>query len=432
MNTLRDNLRKKNSVKLLIILLSVLLGISIVALCISLVIGYINQSKPTSVSVPDNIITPEKSKFDSADFTAALPNSAKAEGLYLYSANPNDNTSFNVSNMFPGDSFTKYYCVRTTYKNSVTVRYHADIRQGGEKLAEVLKCRIKLLTTGEVLYDGVIKDMPKSLNHTLPYIQSRGESELYYEITAYLDTSVGNDYANRSLTADFRWWVEEENNLDNPNTGVFVTMTPWIIISAAFVLVIILLVLKRRKKGGSKMSNNKTAKKLTSGIITIVILSICLCVTTFALIWSTVSQENNFFHTGNVKINLNDGKPIIEEHEFIFEPGMTVKKEFFIENQSTWDVYYKLYFDNVDGGLADVLQITVKYGDKTLYSGTANELNRTAVQAADDTLKIGERKQLNVYFYYPNTSGNQTQNTCLSFDLCADAVQTKNNPNKLF
>ena len=128
------------------------------------------------------------------------------------------------------------------------MRYHADIRQGGEKLAEVLKCRIKLLSTGEVLYDGIIRDMPKSLNHTLPYIQTSDDSELYYEITAYLDTSVGNDYANKSLTADFRWWVEEESNLDNPNTGILTTMLPWIIISAAFVLVIILLVLKRRKE----------------------------------------------------------------------------------------------------------------------------------------------------------------------------------------
>ncbi|MGN0114256.1 MAG: hypothetical protein ACI396_02905 [Acutalibacteraceae bacterium] len=238
---------KGNKIKTVIVILSVLLGLSIVVLCATLVLGYINQSKPATFSLPNNIISPEKGNSNSADFTASLPNSSKAEGLYLYSANPDDNTSFNVLNMFPGDSITKYYCVKTTYKNSVTVRYHADIRQGGEKLAEVLKCRIKLLTTGDVLYDGLIRDMPKSLNHTLPYIQSRGESELYYEITAYLDTSVGNDYTNHSLTADFRWWVEEESNLDNPDTGVFAAMTPWIIISAAIVLVIILLVLKRRK-----------------------------------------------------------------------------------------------------------------------------------------------------------------------------------------
>ena len=178
--------------------------------------------------------------------------------------------------------------------------------------------------------------------------------------------------------------------------------------------------------------NSKTVKKLTGSIIAVIMLSLCLCITTFALVWAMVSVDNNLFHTGRVKINLNDGKPVIEEHEFLFEPGMTVKKDFFIENNSTCDVYYKLYLSNVDGGLADVLLITVKDGDKTLYSGTANELNRTAVQAADDTLKIGERRKLNVYFYYPDSSGNETQNKYLTFDLCADTVQTKNNPNKLF
>ena len=179
-------------------------------------------------------------------------------------------------------------------------------------------------------------------------------------------------------------------------------------------------------------NKSKTEQKLTGGIIAIVILAICLCITTFALAWATVSVDNNLFHTGTVKINLNDGKPVIEEHEFLFEPGMTVKKDFFIENQSTWDVYYKLYFDNVGGGLADVLQITVKDGDRTLYQGTAAELNRTEVTVADDALKIKERRELTVYFYFPEEAGNSTQNLTMTFDLCADAVQTKNNPNKLF
>ncbi len=178
--------------------------------------------------------------------------------------------------------------------------------------------------------------------------------------------------------------------------------------------------------------NSKTAKKLTGSIIAVVVLALCLCITTFALVWATVSVDNNLFHTGTVKINLNDGKPVIEEHEFLFEPGMTVKKDFFIENESTCDVYYKLYFDNVNGGLADVLQITVKDGDRTLYQGTAAELNRTEVTAADDVLKIKERRELTVYFYFPADAANSTQNLTLTFDLCADAVQTKNNPNKLF
>lgn len=180
------------------------------------------------------------------------------------------------------------------------------------------------------------------------------------------------------------------------------------------------------------MTDNNTAKKLTGGIITIIILALCLCFTTFALVWATVSVENNLFHTGSVEINLNDGKPVIHENEFIFEPGMTVKKEFFIENNSTLSVYYKIYFDNVSGGLADVLLVTVKDGEKTLYTGTANELNRQSVTAADDILQMKEKKTLTVVFYYPEDKGNDTQDLDLTFTICADATQTKNNPNRLF
>ena len=182
------------------------------------------------------------------------------------------------------------------------------------------------------------------------------------------------------------------------------------------------------------MSTNKntTSKKLTSSIAAVIILAICLCITTFALIWATVTVDNNLFHTGTVKINLNDGKPVIEEHEFFFEPGMTVKKDFFIENKSTWDVYYKLYLTDVEGGLADVLEITVKDGDRILYEGKAGNLTKENAGAADDVLKLNERRNLSVYFHFPEEAGNNTQNLDLTFSMSADAVQTKNNPDKLF
>ena len=180
------------------------------------------------------------------------------------------------------------------------------------------------------------------------------------------------------------------------------------------------------------MSETKTAKKLTGGIITIIILVICLCITTFALVYTTVSLETNRFHTGLVKIILNDGKSVIREHEFLFEPGMTVVKSFFVENDSTWDVYYRLYLDNVSGGLADVLTVTVKDGGKVLCTGTAGQLTRENVTAAEDILPVGQRRNLTVTFYYPENSGNESENLDLLFTLCAEATQTKNNPNKLF
>ncbi len=177
---------------------------------------------------------------------------------------------------------------------------------------------------------------------------------------------------------------------------------------------------------------SKTAKKLTGSIVAVVILSVCLCVVTSALAYSTVTVENNLFHTGTVRLNLNDGKPVIEEHEFLFEPGMTVEKQFFIENQSTWDVYYRLYFSDIEGGLAEVLEVSVRDGDRVLFSGKMAELTRDQVGAADDVLKLNERRELTVSFHFPEETGNAAQRLYLSFTLCADAVQTKNNPNKLF
>ena len=180
------------------------------------------------------------------------------------------------------------------------------------------------------------------------------------------------------------------------------------------------------------MAEQKTAKKLTGGIVAIILLAVCLVITSLALVYASAVVKNNLFHTGTVKIDLNGGEPVIRAQEFLFEPGMTVKKDFYVQNDSTGSVYYRLYFDDVSGGLADVLNVTVKDGEKTLYSGTATELAKANAAAADDILQVGQRRNLTVYFYYPTDKGNETQNSELTFTLCADATQTKNNPERLF
>ncbi len=179
-------------------------------------------------------------------------------------------------------------------------------------------------------------------------------------------------------------------------------------------------------------NKSKTAKKLSASVAIIFLLSVCLCITTFALMFSMVSVGENIFATGTVKINLNDGKPVIEEQEFLFAPGMTVKKEFFVENESSCDVWYRLYFQNVVGGLADVLDVKICDGEKVLFSGTPNELKRENVKAADDMLAINERRTLQIYFHFPESSGDESQDLYLNFDFAAEAVQTKNNENKNF
>ena len=57
------------------------------------------------------------------------------------------------------------------------------------------------------------------------------------------------------------------------------------------------------------MTDSSLSKKLRAQIIVIIALLVCLVITTFALVYSTLTLDNNLFSTGEVAINLNDSKP---------------------------------------------------------------------------------------------------------------------------
>ena len=270
-------MKKQNKIKIIIIVLAVLLALSLAALGGTLIYNKIANTTPATVTVPDNRITPDDdtTKPDSSESNSQAPDSSetqtpsssadtsssavqptqsttaeakKAATIELYNKQPEENTPFQVGNMFPGDSETKYFRVRVSYHDKITVHYKATVRPGYEKLAEVLKVRVNLLSTGEMLYDGLMRDMPESLTHKLASKKSITD-ELYYEITAYLDTSVGNDYQNKDLIADFKWWVEETGNLDDsPQTGDTSNILLWAVLAACSGSMMILLLVVRRRK----------------------------------------------------------------------------------------------------------------------------------------------------------------------------------------
>ena len=269
-------MEQKKKIKIIIIVLAILLGLSLLALGGTLVYNKLANNTPATVTVPDNLITPDEdtTKPDSSENNSQAPDSSdtqapsssadtsssavptqsttaevkKAATIELYNKQPEENTPFQVGNMFPGDSETKYFRVRVSYHDKITVHYKATVRPGYEKLAEVLKVRIKLLSTGKTMYDGLMRDMPESQTHKLASKKSTTD-ELYYEITAYLDTSVGNDYQNKDLIADFKWWVEETGNLDDsPKTGDTSNILLWAVLAACSGSMMILLLVTRRRK----------------------------------------------------------------------------------------------------------------------------------------------------------------------------------------
>ncbi len=206
-----------------------------------------SSETPSSQASNSNSQAASSNAASTAESTTASKNAATIE---LYNKQAEENASFQVGDMLPGDSETKYFRVRVAYQDKVTVHCKATVRQGYEKLAEVMKAKVCLPATGEVLYDGLMRDMPDNLTQELSS-KSQTTNELQYEITAYLDTSVGNEYQNKDLIADFAWWVEETGNLAPlAKTGDFLSILPWACLATACVAALALLASRRARKGG--------------------------------------------------------------------------------------------------------------------------------------------------------------------------------------
>ena len=185
---------------------------------------------------------------------------------------------------------------------------------------------------------------------------------------------------------------------------------------------------------------NKMARRLAINMLITIILALCLCVTSVALVLSTVTVSGNVFSTAIFDIELYneddvlEGPIITKDDGFLFEPGMTVKKKFRLYNNGTVNAYFRIYFDSVSGGLADVLQIRITdANDNEIYGWKkiTDMLKEDAV-AADEILEAKENLELYIWFHMPKETGSEAKSLTLTFDLCADAVQVRNNKNKVF
>jgi len=188
--------------------------------------------------------------------------------------------------------------------------------------------------------------------------------------------------------------------------------------------------------------NKNPRRRLYTLLILLLLVAGAFVLTVYASSRIAREVKENYFQTGEIDINLNDGMPVIAPasgdpqdavHGYLFEPGVTVEKSFFVSNEGTGDFYYKIYFSQVEGDMADALEITIRdESGRVLFSGILEDMTRLAVKPADDVLAPGDRRDLTISFHMPEEKGNEAQDKTISFILCADAVQTKNNPNKEF
>lgn len=183
------------------------------------------------------------------------------------------------------------------------------------------------------------------------------------------------------------------------------------------------------------MTERVTSRRWMGSAVVTVLLVLGLVVTTLAIGLSVAERPDNIFSTEKIWLNLNNSKPVIAEGEYLFEPGMTVNKTFFLDNEGA-ECWYRLYFDKVSGSLASVMDVTVSDDNKVLLTGKMSDLTKNSVDwlgilpAAENTGNY--RHNMTITFHLPEDAGNAAQGGTLQFDLCADGTQVRNNPGQNF
>ncbi len=175
-----------------------------------------------------------------------------------------------------------------------------------------------------------------------------------------------------------------------------------------------------------------TSKKAAGLVITVILLAAMLVISSFALFTSRASVSDNQFETGTVKIALNGGQAVFDGSDTNIEPGHSLKRDFTVENQGTADIYYRLYLENVSGTLQEALIVEIYDGDTLLFSGLASELTKDSPCQGETPLKAGETRTLTAVVKMQESAGNAFQAGEITFDITADAVQARNNPDKAF
>jgi len=177
---------------------------------------------------------------------------------------------------------------------------------------------------------------------------------------------------------------------------------------------------------------NHTRKKAVGSIVMIAVLFLMLVVTTYALVASFVSVEDNAFETGMVQIELNGGRTVFDGSDMNIEPGHSLVRAFTVENTGSADVHYRLYLENVEGALQEALTFSIYDGDKLLFTGQAKDFSKQSSCTSETPLAAGETRTLTAIVKMDESAGSAYQTAGITFDMTAEAVQAKNNPDRLF
>ena len=110
----------------------------------------------------------------------------------------------------------------------------------------------------------------------------------------------------------------------------------------------------------------------------------------------------------------------------------SVTSAFTVENTGSADVHYRLYLENVEGALQEALTFSIYDGDKLLFTGQAKDFSKQSSCTSETPLAAGETRTLTAIVKMDESAGSAYQTAGITFDMTAEAVQAKNNPDRLF
>lgn len=254
--------RRKLNIALLILLLVALVVLAVVLLV---------RAKPDAVS-PDNRIETAEPLSLTLPRTAlsAIFDDAASPQTGGYSAVPltatvefkGDHAAMTASGMLPGDSEEKTFTVTVKHRKTATVHFEARLANDsviddttGRKLSDGMN--IKVVQGTDTLYNGSIAGLTTATPRPAVDVEVPGSrtTDLPYTITVSLPTSAGNEFQNKTLTIDLKWWLVSDEGgggggtiiVDSSKTGDDFSLP--LMGGAALVSLSLLavLVLRRRK-----------------------------------------------------------------------------------------------------------------------------------------------------------------------------------------
>lgn len=243
---------KKLNIALLLLLVVALLALAGVLFM---------RAKPDTVSPDNHIETTQKLSMTMSRTALFSALNGEESGAALLDAEvslPGAQEAMGMAGMLPGDSVEKAYTVSVKYSEPVKLHFGATLRSNGSADSQLLAegLLITVYRDGELLYDGTVAGLAESqqAQEGLEILEP-SPTKLTYTIKVTLPTSAGNEYQNKSVTVDLKWWLTSDSGGSHPGGGEVIVVPKTgddfpmeLMIGAAVLALVLLVVLLGRRR----------------------------------------------------------------------------------------------------------------------------------------------------------------------------------------